>query len=122
MAHSALHFSAGMALGTVAALPPLVRRAARGEITLSRSFTVWFAASYACGAWAIVPALLRRLGVPEGVCDSAWMNVFFLHPWLNRVKPGGATMGPLVLAAFLGAQYLCLLAALAWVTLRKPRG
>jgi hypothetical protein len=117
MAHSTLHFAAGMAVGSAVTLPPLLIAWARGE-QLSRHFTRAFAASYAAGVYAVVPAILRNLGVPDAVCDGRWMNVFLLYPWINAVKPGATTMGPLVLGACLAAQYGMLILALARARMR----
>jgi hypothetical protein len=117
MAHSAIHFSVGLAAATVAALPPLARAWRRGE-PLAGRFRSWFGWSLALGTFAVAPALLGRLGVPEAVCESGWANVFLFHPLINRLKPGGETMGPLMLGAGLAFHYLVLLAAV----LRAQRG
>jgi hypothetical protein len=45
------------------------------------------------------------------------MNIFVIYPILNDIKPGGITLGPLLLGACLGTQYLLLVAAL-WHTRR----
>ncbi|MDA0578132.1 MAG: hypothetical protein O3B24_08535 [Verrucomicrobia bacterium] len=113
MAHSTLHFAAGLAIGSAAALPPLLCAWHRGQ-QLAPAFARWFAIGYATGTFAVVPAILRNLGVPDAICDGPWMNVFLLYPWMNAVKPGAVTMGPLVLATILGAQYALLIAALVW--------
>ncbi|MFC1452492.1 hypothetical protein ACFLSJ_04010 [Verrucomicrobiota bacterium] len=111
MAHSTLHFSVGMIAGSAVAFHVLARawRAGRG---LARAFAAWLLVSYALGVFAVVPGLLRRLGVPDSICDGWWMNVFLFYPLINRVKPGAMTSGPIALAACFGAQYVILLAAL----------
>jgi len=111
MAHSALHFAIGMAAGSACAAAPLLR-AWRSGLPVARPYFRWFAASLAGGAFAVTPSLLRRIGLPEAVCESAWMNVFLLHPLINRLKPGGITMGPLLMGAAFAAQYAVLLLAL----------
>jgi hypothetical protein len=110
MAHSALHFAVGMAAGAACAAAPLAR-AWRAGLPVARPYIRWFAASVVGGTIAVAPSLLRRLGVPETVCESAWMNVFLLHPLIDRVKPGGITMGPLLMGAAFAAQYTVLLLA-----------
>lgn len=86
MAHSVLHFSIGLAVGTAAALPPLVR-AWRRQQNLAPFFARWLATAYGLGFLAIVPGLLRRLGLPGVCCDGWWMNVFLFHPLLNAMVP-----------------------------------
>jgi len=120
MAHSTLHFSVGMVAGSVFTLPPLLR-SWNGGARLSPLFSRWFAAAYALGIYAVIPGILRRLGVPDAVCDGWWMNVFLLYPWINQVKPGAITMGPMVLGACLGSQYVLLVAALAWRMRRQTQ-
>lgn len=110
MAHSALHFSLGMAVATAATAPPL-RRAWRAGERVAGKLRTWLVACYACGLYAIIPSLLGRVGVPERICRSGWMNVFLLHPALTRLKPGGTVIGPAVLLACIVMQYACLLAA-----------
>ncbi len=114
MAHSTLHFAAGLALGSAATLPPLLKAWARGN-TLAPQFARMFAISYATGIYAVIPAILRHLGVPDAICDAPIMNIFLLYPWINIVKPGAITSGPLILGALLGMQYAILLLALIWV-------
>ena len=118
MAHSALHFSAGVIAGSVAAAPMVVRALRRGR-RVALSLAAWLAISWGLGGWAVIPGVLRRLGVPDRVCDGAWANVFLLYPFINGLKPGGETMGPLVMAACFGAQYATLLAAIVWLRRRR---
>jgi hypothetical protein len=120
MAHSALHFSFGMAVGSVFTIPPLVK-AWFGKARLSPHFARWFIVSYAAGVYATMPGILRRLGLPDATCDAWWMNVFLLYPWINEIKPGAETMGPLLLGACLGGQYLLLLVALTWQLRRNQK-
>lgn len=112
MAHSTLHFALGMAVGSIPTLPPLLAAWARSK-PLAPRFTRWFAASFGVGLYAVAPAVLRQLGVPDAICDHPAMNVFLLYPWINIVKPGAITSGPLILGAMLGGQYALLIAALA---------
>lgn len=113
MAHATLHFTVGMAAGTVIAAPYLISSVWRGR-ALAGPFRFWLLASYAGGIYAVVPALLRRLGMSEAICSGWSMNIFLFHPWITQVKPGGETMGPLLLGAMLAFQYWTLILALAW--------
>lgn len=108
MAHTTLHFSLGMAVGMGFGLPGLLR-AWRLRSPLSATYAHRFALAVGLGILAIAPALLRRLGLPD---DRWWANIFFAYEFLNRVKPGGQTLGPLVLAFLFAMQYAILLAAL----------
>jgi len=110
MAHSTLHFSLGWMAGTAFAAPALLRAWISGR-RLSPHFRRWFLASYLSGIYAVTPGILRRIGVPDGICDGWWMNVFVLYPLVNAWKSGAVTMGPLVLGACLGIQYVALVAA-----------
>ena len=118
MAHSTLHFSFGMVIGSLFALPAYFGAWLK-ERRPSIFFKQWILWSYAAGTYAVIPGILRRCGVDDAICDAAWMNVFLLYPWMNAVKPGAETMGPLVLGALLGGQYLVLLFALAGALRRR---
>lgn len=113
MAHSSLHFAFGMTLGSLISAPRFVR-ALRNREALSGHFRYWFIASYAAGTFAIIPGVLRRLGASNALCDGWWMNLFLFYPTINALKAGGQTMGPLLMGAILGLQYLSLVLALAW--------
>ena len=121
MAHSTLHFSLGMIAGTAISLPSLVR-AWRQNNRLSIRFLTWFLVSYGLGVYAVVPGLLRRLGLPDAFCDGSWMNAFLFYPLLNVVKPGALTSGPLTLAACFAFQYGLLLLALFSKYRKQMRG
>jgi len=121
VAHSALHFSFGMIVAAAFSLPPLLRRWRRNG-TLARHFRSWLLFSYGLGIYATVPGILRRLGIPDAVCDGWWMNLFLLYPLINIVKPGAMTMGPLVLGFCFAAQYSLLFMAVRRLTRRKGGG
>jgi hypothetical protein len=120
MAHSAIHFSVGMAVAAAAAMPTLLRGWQRDE-PLAERLRRWFAWSLAAGTFAVFPAILRRLGVPAAVCEAGWANLFLFHPLINRLKPGGETMGPLLLGAGLAFHYAVLLAAVLRARRRATR-
>ena len=88
MAHSALHFSIGVALGSAATLHTVAREWLSGG-KLSRSIGRWILISYGLGLYAIIPSLLRWIGIPESITHGWWMNVFLLHPILTRFRAGG---------------------------------
>lgn len=111
MAHSILHFSAGLILGTVAFAGPVLRGLQTGMPVAARARR-WLLLAYATGVLAVVPGFLRRLGMPEAVCTSAWMNVFVLHPLINQIKSGGMLVGELLFLACFGFQYAVLLMAI----------
>ncbi|MBM4149793.1 MAG: hypothetical protein FJ224_12250 [Lentisphaerae bacterium] len=124
MAHSTLHFAAGMALGTALSARPLVR-AWRDGHPMAGPYARWFASSLLMGAFAVAPPLLRRLGAPESLLEGPAGNIFVLHPLINRIKPGGQTMGPLLLGAAFAFEYCVLLACLLRARKRRsehPQG
>ena len=112
MAHSALHFSVGMIAGTAVALPALAR-AWREDGRLSPHFRRWMLWAYGLGALAIVPALLRKAGLPDAVCEGWWMNVFMLHSLINTVirREAMPQTGALLALCF-GCQYVLILLAI----------
>ena len=112
MAHSALHFSLGMLIGSAVSLPPLFRAWFAGR-KLARSFAVWILLSAALGILALAPGLLRRIGVPDAACDGWWMNLFVFYPALNKLLHGGTIYGVAAILACFTLQYALLLAALA---------
>ncbi|MBN1558560.1 MAG: hypothetical protein JW951_10500 [Lentisphaerae bacterium] len=119
MAHSALHFSLGMAAGTAVACRPLLR-ARRAGARLAPVYGRWLLLCYGLGCYAVIPSLLRRCGVSESVVSAGWMNVFLLHPLLTRLKPGGGLLGPAALLVCLTAQYAWLLLALRRLPASPP--
>jgi hypothetical protein len=111
MAHAALHFAAGAALG-MAVAAPAVCRAWKVHQRLAPATARWILAAWAAGFWALVPSVLRHWGAPPALCEGWWMNAFVLHPLLDRLVRGGALVGPAALAAVLALQYAVVLAAL----------
>jgi len=111
VAHSAIHFAVGMAVGSAVAARPLARAWFSGGAIAGR-LAQWLALSYALGLYAVVPALLRRAGVPAWVCEGWWMNVFLLHPLITALMAGGSVVGPTVLGMSIASQYTVLLVAL----------
>ena len=111
MAHSTMHFAIGLAVGTAALLPSVVKAARRGD-KLAPPFARWIGIALALAMFAVVPNLLRSSGVPDAICSGWWMNVFLFHPLADRLKQGGMLIGELGIALILTFQYVLLLAAL----------
>ena len=119
MAHTALHFSIGMAVGSAATLHGVAKAwLARGKV--AGPIGKWLVISYGLGVVAVIPSLLRWVGVPETITGGWWMNVFLLHPFLTRLKAGGMIpAGFAVLLCFI-VPYALILAALRRQGREKP--
>jgi hypothetical protein len=111
MAHSTFHFSLGLAVGMLALLPGLLGRMKRKE-RLSPAVARWLFVAYSIGMFAIVPNLLRRVGIPDAVCTGWWMNIFLFHPLIDRVKDGGVLIAEVMVLGCFGLQYLLILVML----------
>lgn len=118
MAHSAMHFTIGLAVGTAAFLPSVVK-AWRHQDTVAPAFARWIGLSWALALFAIAPSLLRHLGFPVGFCSGWWMNIFLFHPLADRLKHGGMLVGELGIATCLTLQYVLLLVALRRALTRR---
>jgi hypothetical protein len=112
MAHAAVHFAAGLAFGMAAGAPRLASHWRRSGGPLAPTVSRWLAGSWAAGLYALLPGVLDLAGLPGAFCDGWWMNVFVLHPLLNRLFPGGYVIGAGALGVLLAAQYGVVLAAL----------
>ena len=108
MAHSVIHFSAGMLIGALPGLPGLARSWRHRE-KLSGSLGRWLLQSYGTAFFAIVPSLLRFLGMPDKFCSGWWMNLFLLHPLLDRLIRGGTLAATASIIALPACQYAVLL-------------
>ena len=111
MAHSALHFSLGMAVASLFCLPSLLR-AWRARARLAAPFLKWILLTWALGIYAVIPGILRRLGAAEAVCDGEWMNIFLFYPALNALIPRGTILGIFAIALAFSLQYFILVAAI----------
>lgn len=120
MAHTALHFSAGLALGMAVTLPAVVRALRRpaDRRALAASCTRWVAVSWMLGTLACIPNFMRYAGLPEWFCGGWWMNAFLFHPLIDRLVHGGTLIGGAVLVAGLSGQYAGVLLALGVARLR----
>lgn len=121
MAHTVLHFSVGLAVGTAVPLAPVVRNLVRAE-RKAGLLRLWIGAAYAAGLFACVPNVLRSLGIPEQVCAGWWMNIFMLHPLIDALEDGGMLVGEILLAACFTLQYLVLLLTLRSIRMRSDPG
>jgi hypothetical protein len=118
MAHSALHMAAGLWLGTAAGLPAVAHRWRAGE-RLAAPVGRLLLLAYGIGALAVVPNVLRRLSAGPEIVGAWWMNVFVLHPTIERFASGGLLKGEVAIAAGFVFHY----AVLAWAVRRagQPR-
>lgn len=112
MAHSAIHFSIGMIAGSIATFPTIIT-AWRNSTPLAKKIRRWLLISYATGIYAIIPSLLGWIGVPASICQGWWMNIFLLHPLINKIGETGRLF-PAIIAVFLCfvVPYLIILVAL----------
>jgi hypothetical protein len=102
----------GVAVGALLALPGVGRAWYRGQ-ALARPLGRLLLCSYGAGLWALGPHLLTgRLGLPEATARSPWMNLFVLHPLIERHEAGGLLVGEVALGLSFVGHYLLLLVAL----------
>lgn len=111
MASAPFHFAVGAVTG-MAILAPRLGKAWTARTGLAPATRSWLATSWACGVAAALPSLLRYAGVPESITTGPWMNLFFLHPWLNHVLPRTELLGGMAMGACIAFQYAWLLLAL----------
>ena len=121
MAHSAIHFSIGMIAGSIVTFPPLIK-AWLANSPLTKKIRRWLLISYAAGIYAIIPSLLGWVGMPASFCDGWWMNIFLLHPLINKLGTTGRLI-PATIAVFLCfvVPYLIILAAIFRAKKEKER-
>jgi len=111
MAHASFHFAAGLAVGMALQTPSLRQAWDRGR-EIAPSVLRWMAWSWAFGVWAIIPSLLRYAGCPESLCNGWWMNVFLLHPVVNRWGPHATIIGGVAFVLCFSFQYTVILAGI----------
>ena len=112
MAHSALHFSVGFAVGTAILLVAGRRRVRSGEKKHAMFLGGLILVSYFLGVVAVIPNIFRAMGAPEHLCSGWWMNIFFFHPLIDKIKEGGMFIGSCLIAVMFFIQYAVLLVAL----------
>jgi hypothetical protein len=111
MAHAALHFAVGMTAGMVL-LAPRLKMAWHTRRQVYAAVKWWILAAWGLGFAAIVPSLLKYGGLPESFCSGWWMNVFLLHPLLNRLLPQNLILASFIFGSLIALQYLFILAAI----------
>lgn len=107
MAHANLHMAAGMAAATAVTLWPVLS-AWRRRAPIARPVGRMLLASYALGAWALVPNLLTSLGLPGSVHRAWWANVFLGHAAIDLRNDGGLLVGELVIVAIVALHFAVL--------------
>lgn len=118
MADATLHFAAGLAVG-MALQSPGIRRAWSNGPSLAPAMVRGIALSWGLGFWAIIPSLLHHAGFPETFTGGWWMNLFMLHPLINRWGPHATIIGGAALVGCFAFQYAAILGAL--LNVRKFR-
>ena len=103
-AHAYLHFAFGLVAGTLIAVRPLGKRWVERR-ALYPGFAWWFCLSYGLGLWAVLPSLARNAGLPEIWLRGWWMNIFLLHPLVDRLRPGGMLIGQMLICGIVTLQY-----------------
>lgn len=111
MAQSTLHFSIGMALGTVLALPQLARAWKTGK-KLATLFGRLFIYSYGLGLYATIPSILRHIETTESLTKEWWMNIFLFYPLIEKIDGPSIVLGELLIALLFGLHYIMLLLAI----------
>lgn len=111
MAHANFHMAAGLALATAATAWPVLR-AWRLRLALARPLARMLLASYALGAWAVMPNLLTSLGLSPQVHRAPWANVFVGHAVIDLRYDGGLLVGELLMVAVFAAHFAALVAAI----------
>lgn len=111
MASAPFHFAVGAVAG-MAVLAPRLAKAWESRSGLAPTTRFWLLASWSCGVASALPSLLRYAGVPESVTTGPWMNVFFLHPWINQWLPRTELLGGAAMGACIACQYAWILLAI----------
>ena len=119
MAHAALHFAAGMTAGMIL-LAPGLKQAWQKRTLLYTATKWWVLAAWGLGFVAIIPSLLKFAGLPEPFCSGWWMNLFLLHPLLNRFLPQNLILASFIFGSLIAFQYGVILAAIFRLKRKKP--
>lgn len=110
MAQAAIHVSVGMLAGSAWMVPHLRRKWQQGK-PLATAVRAWIAASYALGAYAVLPAILwHTLGID--IRSSWWANIFLFYPLIEKLHLPSIVMGELCCGTIFAAQYGLLLWAI----------
>ena len=116
-AHGIFHIAIGMSIGTLIVLPSLMKAILSGN-QVSEMLRRAGVIIYGLGAFAMFPSLLRRLGVPDAVCDGWWMNLFAGYSLIKQHVDGGMLIGELLVTLQVLGHY-ALLMLLLWKVSRR---
>ncbi len=111
MAQSTLHFSFGMILGTLAALPPVWRAWRQGR-PVARLVGRWCLFSYVLGLYAVLPAIIRRLADDPQLGSGHWWNLFLFYPLFDHLQLPSIAGGEMASAALFMLQYAVIVLAI----------
>ena len=111
MAQSTLHFSCGMAAGTLAVLPKL-RRAWQTRDPLAPVVVRWIIFSYTLGLFATLPAIYRHFFSDGTPANAWWSNIFLLYGLIEKLPLPSIGLGEICAAAIFALQYGLMLAAI----------
>ena len=111
MAQSTVHVAVGVAAGTLVALPAVWRAWRRGD-RLARPIGRGLLLAYGLGLFAVLPAILQRLGAGGAWTGAWWANGFIGFPLLRRLGLPSIVLGELLLALLFGLHYGVILLAI----------
>ncbi len=111
MAQSTVHVAVGVAAGTLLALPA-VWRAWRQRGRLARPIGRGLILAYGLGLFAVLPAILQRLGAGGAWTGAWWATIFIGFPLLRRLGLPSIVLGELLLALLFGLHYGVILLAI----------
>ena len=120
MAHSAVHFSTGLWLGTLLHLKPFVTALVKRTRLAPRlgRMLLW---SYGLAVYAMLPGILENIGVPDAVCHGWWMNIFIFHHLLDVLEKEGLIVGAAGILSGFACHYTLLMTALVVARRRRHR-
>lgn len=107
MAHAALNLGVGILAGTVWGWG---RARQKGQAP-SRALGALLLRAYGLGLWALIPSLLRCIGLSVRVTGHPLMNLFFLHPILDRWQKSDTAVAALLLTGLFALHYVILVRA-----------
>ncbi len=111
MASSTLHFSVGMLLGSLFTIPAVVH-AWHQKGPVAYPLVKWCLLSILFGIYAVIPAIVRRIGdSPETGSHAVW-NLFIFYPVIERLHLPGILAGELICIAIFSLQYATILLAI----------
>ncbi len=121
MANWSFHLAVGLLTGTAIGLYPALKSIisagkpdCRDKPTCPAYLCIgrMLVISAAMGILAIIPNIMMFAGLPQSLCRNPLMNIFVLHPLIDRVKSGGILIAELVLVSLFVFHYSLILAAI----------